>query len=91
MKYHCLLVRNMTYIYHSDQLQEKFDIDDEHKDFVMNSMGNKYRSYKCNLKAKYYDPYGTDEERLSNCPPDVSQDDWRWLVHYWGTPKAQVQ
>ncbi|XP_034702470.1 uncharacterized protein LOC117927161 [Vitis riparia] len=69
---------------------EKFDIDDEHKDYVMSSMGSKYRSYRYKMKAKYYDPYSTDEERLSNCPPDVSQDDWRWLVHYWGTPEVQA-
>ena len=54
-------------------------------------MGSKYRSYRYKMKAKYYDPYSTDEERLSNCPPDVSQDDWRWLVHYWGTPEVQVR
>ncbi|RVW28155.1 Bromodomain-containing protein 4 [Vitis vinifera] len=47
---------------------EKFDIDDEHKDYVMSSMGSKYRSYRYKMKAKYYDPYSTDEERLSNCP-----------------------
>eukprot|EP00261_Vitis_vinifera_P034189 XP_019075432.1 PREDICTED: uncharacterized protein LOC109122616 [Vitis vinifera] len=41
------------------------------------------------MKAKYYNPYNTDEERLCHRPPHLSDDDWRWLIHFWGTPEAK--
>ncbi|RVX11024.1 hypothetical protein CK203_013405 [Vitis vinifera] len=43
------------------------------------------------MKAKYYNPYNTDEERLCHRPPHLSDDDWRWLIHFWGTPEAKAQ
>ncbi|XP_034679526.1 uncharacterized protein LOC117909578 [Vitis riparia] len=43
------------------------------------------------MKAKYYNPYNTDEERLCHQPPHLSDDDWRWLIHFWGTPEAKAQ
>ncbi|KAL6338377.1 hypothetical protein AAG906_018748 [Vitis piasezkii] len=39
------------------------------------------------MKAKYYNPYNTNEERLCHRPPHLSDDDWRWLIHFWGTPE----
>ncbi|RVW70803.1 hypothetical protein CK203_061952 [Vitis vinifera] len=43
------------------------------------------------MKAKYYNPYNTDDERLCHRPPHLSDDDWRWLIHFWGTPEAKAQ
>ncbi|KAL6345641.1 hypothetical protein AAG906_017374 [Vitis piasezkii] len=43
------------------------------------------------MKAKYYNPYNTNEERLRHQPPHLSDDDWRWLIHFWGTPEAKAQ
>ncbi|KAJ8630302.1 hypothetical protein MRB53_023625 [Persea americana] len=31
-----------------------------------------------------------NEERLQHLPPDVSREDWAWLVQYWGNPEVQV-
>ncbi|RVW21305.1 hypothetical protein CK203_114350 [Vitis vinifera] len=42
------------------------------------------------MKAKYYNPYNTDEERLCHRPPHLSDDDWRWLIHFWGTPEPRI-
>ncbi|KAL6348565.1 hypothetical protein AAG906_016075 [Vitis piasezkii] len=42
------------------------------------------------MKAKYYNPYNTDEERLCHRPPYLSDDDWRWLIHFWGTPRPRI-
>ncbi|KAL6315236.1 hypothetical protein AAG906_037468 [Vitis piasezkii] len=33
------------------------------------------------------DPSIVDEERLCHRPPHLSNDDWRWLIHFWGTPR----
>ncbi|XP_034682021.1 uncharacterized protein LOC117911728 [Vitis riparia] len=35
------------------------------------------------------DPFIVDEERLCHRPPHLSDDDWRWLIHFWGTPEAK--
>ncbi|RVW72576.1 hypothetical protein CK203_060062 [Vitis vinifera] len=45
--------------------------------------------YRNKMKAKYYNPYNTNEERLCHRPPHLSDDDWRWLIHFWGTPEAK--
>ncbi|RVX00587.1 hypothetical protein CK203_036938 [Vitis vinifera] len=36
-------------------------------------------------------PSVVDEERLCHRPPHLSDDDWRWLIHFWGTPEAKAQ
>nr|CAN79038.1 hypothetical protein VITISV_024212 [Vitis vinifera] len=43
------------------------------------------------MKAKYYNPYNTDDERLCHRPPHLSDDDWRWLIHFWGKLEAKAQ
>eukprot|EP00261_Vitis_vinifera_P036106 XP_019077349.1 PREDICTED: uncharacterized protein LOC109123039 isoform X2 [Vitis vinifera] len=35
------------------------------------------------------DPSAVDEKRLCHRPPHLSDDDWRWLIHFWGTPEAK--
>ncbi|RVW18581.1 hypothetical protein CK203_107953 [Vitis vinifera] len=37
------------------------------------------------------DPSIVDEERLCHRPPHLSDDDWRWLIHFWGTLEAKAQ
>ncbi|RVW29027.1 hypothetical protein CK203_088895 [Vitis vinifera] len=37
------------------------------------------------------DPSVVDEERLCHRPPHLSDDDWRWLIHFWGTLEAKAQ
>ena len=49
-----------------------------------------FRSYRNKIKAKYYDPYNTDEERLCHKFSHLSDVEWRWLINFWGTPKAKV-
>eukprot|EP00261_Vitis_vinifera_P029041 XP_010663468.1 PREDICTED: uncharacterized protein LOC100244921 isoform X2 [Vitis vinifera] len=59
------------------------------KSYILQCCGNLFRSYRNKMKAKYYNPYNTDEERLCHRPPHLSDDDWRWLIHFWGTPEAK--
>ncbi|KAJ9709465.1 hypothetical protein PVL29_001104 [Vitis rotundifolia] len=59
------------------------------KSYILQCCGNLFRSYRNKMKAKYYNPYNTDEERLCHRLPHLSDDDWRWLIHFWGTPKAK--
>ncbi|RWR86240.1 bromodomain-containing protein 4-like protein isoform X3 [Cinnamomum micranthum f. kanehirae] len=60
------------------------------KKWILQSLGKKYRDYKKHIKDKYYSSWNTDEERLQHKSPDVSSEDWAWLVQYWGSPKIQV-
>lgn len=87
-------------------MKEKFDIgleDDEdeegrekklkeRKKFIMESLNKKYRNYRARLKNTYYDTVGTDEDRLKeeNMPPNVDENDWKWLVEYFGSTEFKV-
>nr|CAN70148.1 hypothetical protein VITISV_044012 [Vitis vinifera] len=40
-------------------------------------------------EKKLHDSIPEDEERLCHRPPHLSDDDWRWLIHFWGTLEAK--
>ena len=65
-------------------------MDETCKSCIISYCENMFRSYRNKMKAKYYDPYNTDEERLRYKPPHLSDDEWRWLINFWGTPEAKV-
>ncbi|RWR85176.1 bromodomain-containing protein 4-like protein isoform X3 [Cinnamomum micranthum f. kanehirae] len=71
-------------------IQETAVVDEERKKWVLQSLGKKYRDYRKDMKDKYYSSWNTDEERLQHRPPDVSSEDWAWLVRYWGNPEVQA-
>ncbi|XXG73372.1 hypothetical protein AAC387_Pa07g2303 [Persea americana] len=71
-------------------IQEFAVVDEERKKWVLQSLGKKYRDYRKDMKDKYYSSWNTDEERLQHRPPDVSSEDWAWLVGYWGNPEVQA-
>ncbi|RWR97740.1 bromodomain-containing protein 4-like protein isoform X3 [Cinnamomum micranthum f. kanehirae] len=71
-------------------IQDYAMVDDERKKWVLQSLGKKYRDYRKDIKDKYYSPWNTDDERLQHRPPDVSSEDYAWLVQYWGSPEVQA-
>ena len=50
-------------------------MDETCKSYVIQYCGNLFRSYRNMMKAKYYDPYNTNEERLRHKPPQLSDDE----------------
>ncbi|XP_059592851.1 uncharacterized protein LOC104879258 isoform X2 [Vitis vinifera] len=68
---------------------EKYELEETCKSYILQCCGNLFRSYRNKMKAKYYNPYNTDDERLCHRPPHLSDDDWRWLIHFWSTPEAK--
>ncbi|KAM1022768.1 hypothetical protein ACFX2I_043654 [Malus domestica] len=52
-------------------------------------IGNRWRDWKCQVKQRWYDSYLTDEQRLSFTPPQVTTDQWKRLVKYWGLPNIK--
>ena len=65
-------------------------MDETCKSYIISYCGKLFKSYRNKMKAKYYDPYNTDEERLHHKPPHLSDDEWRWLINFWGTPEEKV-
>ncbi|XP_034698865.1 uncharacterized protein LOC117924359 [Vitis riparia] len=43
---------------------EKYELEETCKNYILQCCGNLFRSYRSKMKAKYYNPYNTDEERL---------------------------
>ncbi|RVW77746.1 hypothetical protein CK203_050320 [Vitis vinifera] len=74
-----------------DWNHEKYELEETYKSYILQCCGNLLRNYRNKMKAKYYNPYNIDEERLCHRPPHLSDDDWRWLIHFWGTLEAKAQ
>ncbi|TYH31934.1 hypothetical protein ES288_A01G211300v1 [Gossypium darwinii] len=68
-----------------EYVQTKFDIDPSGKSWVMHSIATKWRDWKADLKATYYDSLNTDEERLKVSDPRVVPDQWPSLISYWNS------
>ncbi|MFQ6663518.1 hypothetical protein Gotur_031017 [Gossypium turneri] len=63
----------------------KFALDPSGKSWVMQSIATKWRNWKADLKATYYDSLKTDEERLKVRDPRVVPDQWPSLISYWSS------
>nr|CAD1817843.1 unnamed protein product [Ananas comosus var. bracteatus] len=70
-------------------LMSKFDGIEDYKEWIMKSLGKKWKDYKCMLKRKFYEIYKTDEERIANCPETVIPEQWEKLVYFWSSPEGQ--
>ncbi|KAJ9693780.1 hypothetical protein PVL29_009643 [Vitis rotundifolia] len=68
---------------------KKYELEETCKNYILQCSGNLFRNYRNKMKAKYCNPYNTNEERLCHRPPHLSDDDWRWLIHFWGTLEAK--
>ena len=53
-------------------------------------MAKKFRDYKSELKARYFDRELGLDVSMKNVPPDVSPDQWQFLVSYWMSDKGKV-
>ncbi|CAL5328501.1 unnamed protein product [Camellia sinensis] len=65
------------------------DADESMKKFVLASVGKKWREWKARVKQMGYTPFDNDADRLTHRPERVHEHQWRSLVYYWGTRKAQ--
>ncbi|TYI49603.1 hypothetical protein E1A91_D12G046800v1 [Gossypium mustelinum] len=68
-----------------EYVQTKFSLDPSGKSWVMQSIATKWRNWKADLKATYYDSLKTDEERLKVRDPRVVPDQWPSLISYWSS------
>ena len=57
-----------------NHFQEKFDVKEDQKDYMMSLALEKYRSYRNKMKAMYCNSWAEDEERLRHKPPILASD-----------------
>ncbi|XP_034603069.1 uncharacterized protein [Setaria viridis] len=80
--------KNKDVMFHIVKL--KFDIAPVGELWIVKSLGRKWKSWKSILKQKHFDTHETEEERLADRNPRVLEEQWRFLVAYWSTEKAQA-
>nr|CAD1837451.1 unnamed protein product [Ananas comosus var. bracteatus] len=67
-----------------DDLMEKYNgIDGFRKEIIYN-FNHMYREWR-HRKHLHYKQFETDEQRLQNCPDDITESDWASLVEYFGS------
>ncbi|PPR94809.1 hypothetical protein GOBAR_AA25861 [Gossypium barbadense] len=77
--------RAMPDSYKEEMWEQSFALDPSGKSWVMQSIATKWRNWKADLKATYYDSLKTDEERLKVLDPRVVPDQWPSLISYWSS------
>nr|DAD38724.1 TPA_asm: hypothetical protein HUJ06_013046 [Nelumbo nucifera] len=67
----------------------KFKIDNKGRKWVLSLIGKKWKDYKSDLKAMYYDLV-TPDEAMRNYPNKVPIDQWQILVAFWNSDEGNV-
>lgn len=60
------------------------------EDWVLDSLGRKWRDYKCELRREYLLKYRTAEALHANRPTFIPRDQWIGLVTTWTSEKSKV-
>ena len=58
--------------------------------WILQTIGERWRQHKLNLKSIYFDVNKSKEVNYNNSPQGVIADQWIALVNNWMTHKAQV-
>ncbi|GAU43598.1 hypothetical protein TSUD_140410 [Trifolium subterraneum] len=77
-------------------IESKFEfvppINDLTREMIKSDLNDKWKQWKCDLKAMPYDPSKTEEEIASEVPDArVDKDQFRELVHYWFSDEGQMK
>ncbi|KAL2344307.1 hypothetical protein Fmac_005592 [Flemingia macrophylla] len=69
--------------------QANFVVNDEkHKQYILGSLGKKWKDKRCRLFDKYHNWELSVEENIQNHPPHIPQDHWAIFVRYRRSAKA---
>ncbi|XP_020082634.1 uncharacterized protein LOC109706249 [Ananas comosus] len=71
------------------QNHKKFQISEEGRDWVIMSIGKKWREFKSKLKKLHYDTHKTYEEKIAACDSRVHPKEWEFLVKHWDSQVGQ--
>ena len=57
---------------------------------MYNTLNAAWRLHKSRFKTKYYTSLETDAERLEKRPQEISLEDFKLLLAYWGDDEVKV-
>ncbi|XP_016475258.1 uncharacterized protein LOC107796950 isoform X2 [Nicotiana tabacum] len=66
-------------------IKKKYDIPDEAKPWVFESVCSAWRKYKSQLKTTHFTTYDNDELRMENRPVDIPESHFKDLLKYWNS------
>ncbi|MQM14312.1 hypothetical protein Taro_047240 [Colocasia esculenta] len=66
-----------------DYFQRKFDVPISLRDFVMKDLDQKWRSWKYDLRTKFFTPYQKAQQHFACSDRRVVEDQWKKLVQIW--------
>ncbi|MQM13360.1 hypothetical protein Taro_046285 [Colocasia esculenta] len=66
-----------------DFIQRKFDIPISLCDFVMKDLDQKRRSWKYDLRTKFFTPHQKVQQHFAGLDTRVVEEQWKKLVHIW--------
>ncbi|MQL79206.1 hypothetical protein Taro_011644 [Colocasia esculenta] len=68
-----------------DYIQRKFDVPISLRDFVMKDLDQKWRSWKYDLRTKFFTPYQRAQQHFACSDRRVVEDQWKKLVQIWSS------
>ncbi|MQM08884.1 hypothetical protein Taro_041742, partial [Colocasia esculenta] len=66
-------------------MQRKFDVPISLHDFVMKDLDQKWRSWKYDLRKKFFTPYQKAQQHFACSDTRVVEDQWKNLVQIWSS------
>ncbi|MQL93900.1 hypothetical protein Taro_026554 [Colocasia esculenta] len=66
-------------------MQRKFDVPISLRDFVMKDLDQKWRSWKYDLRTKFFTPYQKAQQHFACSDTRVVEDQWKNLVQMWSS------
>ncbi|KAL2337062.1 hypothetical protein Fmac_011508 [Flemingia macrophylla] len=81
--------KNNVYV---NTIQANFVVNDvEHKQYILGSLGKKWKDKRCRLFDKFHNWEQSVEENIENHPPHIPQDHWAIFVRYRRSAKTMVE
>ncbi|KAL2340312.1 hypothetical protein Fmac_008252 [Flemingia macrophylla] len=78
--------KNNVYV---NTIQANFVVNDvEHKQYILGSLGKKWKDKRCRLFDKFHNWEQSVEENIQNHPPHIPQDHWAIFVRYRRSAKT---
>ncbi|XP_055960359.1 uncharacterized protein LOC126668380 [Mercurialis annua] len=66
-------------------VKKRYIVPEEGKRWVLKTIGDNWRVYKCRLKKNHYYKFKTDKSRLASRPSQVPETQFKALLNYWNT------
>ncbi|KAL2900070.1 Threonine--tRNA ligase [Bienertia sinuspersici] len=74
-----------------DYVQRKYLISCEGKRWTLETLKEEWKGWKCRIKAKYYSPYATYDERWDKRPNTIPENQFKELLHYWDSEATKEE